>query len=246
MSLGSSAVSTIAFQASHYKLCLGKEYVAYVCRPALGTFVVNHLEQSRVVARLGTSHISTGQLQLLCQTGNPLYTELSRYCANHQAAFTSVQRPLVLAGTMGEMTVASVEYVQRQFKCDLPLNKPLFGWHRVLARPQRIPNAAGCFIPVKYQGTIDSDSGIRYDVNNPDVSHGKGDFVCCAVNMLGQPNFSTMKVINGLAFGNMVNNKGFIDCLSPEVSGISMTDLPNLLNVGEVQTFLRCVPSFRY
>lgn len=246
MSLSNRAIADIAFQASHYKLCMIKEYVAYVCRPPLGTLVINHLEQYRVVERLGTSFISAGQLQLLRQTGNPVYTELSRCCASHQVSITTERTPLVVAGTLGEMTTCSVDVVKRQFKCEIPASQICFGWHRIIAKAQKVPNLAACFIPVAYYGVLDSPLGIRYDVNNPDVRHGKGDFVCCSVNILGQPTLSSLRVVNGLAFGNMMNNKGFSDNLAHEVSGISMTDLPDITNPGEIQP-LNCygIRSFR-
>lgn len=239
MSLSNHAIADIAFQASHYKLCMIKEYAAYVCRPPLGTLVINHLEQYRVVERLGTPFISAGQLQLLRQTGNPIYTELSRCCANHQVSITTERTPLVIAGTLGEMSIYSVDTVKRLFKCEIPSGVSCFGWHRITAKAQKAPTLAACFIPVKYYGILDAPSGIRYDVNNPDIRHGKGDFVCCSVSILGHPILSSLRVVNGLVFGNMMNNRGFSDNLAHEVSGISMTDLPDITNPGEIQS-LNC------
>ena len=239
MSLSNHAIADIAFQASHYKLCMIKEYAAYVCRPPLGTLVINHLEQYRVVERLGTPFISAGQLQLLRQTGNPIYTELSRCCASHQVSITTERAPLVIAGTLGEMSIYSVDAVKRLFKCEIPSGVSCFGWHRITAKAQKAPTLAACFIPAKYYGILDAPSGIRYDVNNPDIRHGKGDFVCCSVSILGHPILSSLRVVNGLAFGNMMNNRGFSDNLAHEVSGISMTDLPDITNPGEIQS-LNC------
>ena len=66
--------------------------------------------------------------------------------------------------------------------------------------------------------------------NQPGVTHGKGDFVVFSANK------QYCKVVNGLLFSALYDNRGFEKQLIRTVEDITVEDLPNMLNTASVKT----------
>lgn len=191
---------------SNYVPCTKKNYTVHICKPVLGTMIINKIEQPKLVAQLGSAYLPASTVLRLQSTGNPLYKTVVGLCSTGRARLTTERTPIVLAGTRGELSVVSVEYIRRMFNWNANL-AALNTWHRVEYTLNE--SFAACFVPVGIAGQVATSYGVTLDINIPGVSHGCGDFVVCSVNRAGQRNLNDRRVINGVIFGDTFNNTGF-------------------------------------
>lgn len=167
----------------NYKPTRKKLYTIWACLPPVGTKVYNNLEKADYV--------------------------------------TSFDQMVVFSGTMGEQWVSDIRTLAETYTfangreispenirriCDSQMN---VGWFKVDTKANGTPMCA-CFVPLKYQFTVQTSWGALLKGNDPSVCHGKGDFVVCPM-VNGSPNFQNRWIVNGLIFSTTYNNRGFTD-----------------------------------
>lgn len=208
------------------KKCKKKIYEIWMCRPPLGTCVINKLEQAAVVQQCKGRTYFTASEMTQFKTSNPsMYNFL---CKN--ADITNEKRPFVLCGTMGEMWAVNANSLARTyiFASDdseitseslqkrAGTSKGILDWTKVKTRA----DSAECyaqFIPLPKTGQVQTAWGSILTVNDPRVKvHGKGDFILYEMLPNGQPNNKDKRVVNGAVFKNTYNNIGWTDCLSSD------------------------------
>lgn len=194
----------------NYKPCVKKLYSIYVCRPPVGTVVVNKLEQNDSYLLLNKrSFITAAEIQ----NNSQLRSICQQLVANNRAYLVADANTLVLSGTQGELwCIAANKFIQKyDVASPAVFNKPIFDW--VLARTKPSNSAAlACFVPRKVQGRIATSWGVLLDINAPGVPHGKGDFVISTPDVYGRPTDSRY-VVNGAVFAATYNHRGWTQCL---------------------------------
>ena len=210
---------------SKLKKCKKKIYEIWMCKPPLGTCIINSLEQARVVRQCnGRTYFTASEMAQL-KTSNPNMYEF--LCKN--ADVTTEKRPFVLCGTGGEMWATGGANIAKTYvfaSDDSEIspetlkkkagNKNVLDWTKVRTRA----DSAECyaqFVPLPQTGQIKTAWGSILTVNDPQVKmHGKGDFILYEILPNGQPNENDKRVVNGAVFKNTYNNIGWTDCLSDD------------------------------
>lgn len=88
-----------------YKRCDKKKYEIHVCKPPIGTCVINCLEQAHIVKQLNGKTYFTAEQMLEMRSKNPQMFQF--LCTN--AYVTNDKKPYVLSGTRGEMWTVSLD-----------------------------------------------------------------------------------------------------------------------------------------
>lgn len=208
-------VANIWDNPANYKPCVKKLYSVYVCKPPVGTVVVNKLEQNDSYLLLNKrSFVSATEIQRNSQ----LRSICQQLVANNRAYYVSDANTLVSSGTQGELWCISADKLIQKYDVASPavFRNPVFDW--VLARIKPSNSAAlACFVPRKIQGRVATSRGILPDINASGVPHGKGDFVISYPDAYGRPTASRY-VVNGAVFGATYNNHGWTQCLYPNTN----------------------------
>lgn len=198
---------------NNYKSARKVVYTIKAIRPALGTVVINKLEQPRSVLKMmgiifNDGDIVTDELRAAVMNGktwwNPdeVTEELKTLVEEGKAYIVTEKNAIVLCGTVGEYwTIAEAKLVQKYNEVNgSDLNSANIGnaWYEVSAKPDA-GLAFACFVPVKVQGEIKTPWAIL-SINDPLCDHGKGDIVIAQANPDGSINIDDKYVVNGLIY----------------------------------------------
>jgi len=215
----------------NFRPCRKKQYEIWVCKPPVGTVVINKLEQSQAVKSLnGKDYFTLDELQRLQSQNQMLYTQIAQAVQNGMA-YCVKEGDLVLSGTRGELSVASIQQVQSMYACFHngawsknwqaavadKLRNGCFDWVKAQSSQAMAGQAMACFVPVSQKGQIQTGRTVS-SFNSPGVDHGLGDFIVCN-SVGGKPNLSDCRVVNGAVFADTYNNQGWSQCIKP--SGLS-------------------------
>ena len=132
---------------------------------------------------------------------------------------TSTENQVVLSGTLGEQwVIPNAELVKRYRTLEgysiteKTVKRMKEQWVKVRPNPS-MGILFACFVPSFQQGIIQTAQGIQLAINNPSVSHGKGDFIVCMANPNGTPNLNNRWVVNGSVFATTYDIRSFSDCV---------------------------------
>ena len=138
---------------------------------------------------------------------------------------TSSEKQFVLTGTIGEQWVIDVNKLCKTytFEDGTPINKESLSRKVVRGykdnipcpciKPFKITSIPGVdnwaiHVPKQYVFQIPTAWGDVLTVNNPDQSHGKGDYIVCA-DAGGYPNLNDRWVVNGEIFADTYDMRAF-------------------------------------
>lgn len=209
---------------NNYRNCIHKSHTLWMCKPPVGTVVVNKLYHPDVVAALGgRTHIKAVEFAALRTRDPSSYTMLSQF-VSQGLAFCVGAEDAVLSGTRGELWVSKLESVKRaylvrhQYKWSdaWPMvdmtksvrygNEKCIPWVQIRSCGDIASRTCACFVPVAETGAIVVSSGTHY-YNQPGVDHGLGDFVVCGLDRNDSPDMRNRWVVNGLVFGDVYDNR---------------------------------------
>lgn len=223
---------------ANYKPCRQKQAEYWLCKPPKGTLIFNKLNQwylyrsllqtCPAVAKIfyERGFLTAAELEQIKAGNIKLYTFLTQNCV-----VTNDTESMVVCGTEGEFYSVSYANACTQFKMFsngsyIPLQQAIKGrvevyngeqllrWYRAINIPNNNTYFA-CFIPLQEIGSFQDYKGRVLEYNNAYsmVGHGKGDFIVCrGVN--GVPDLVHRFVCNGLVFGEIYDNRGWVNCLS--------------------------------
>lgn len=226
---------------ANYKPCRKKFHDVYMCKPPVGTIVINKLINPDVVKAVGKAYFTVEELQKIA--GTQLYAALQGYVQQKRASITD-KYDYVICGTVGELyTVQESDIVSyyQMFRDGNPINinqddirqhsnnDGTINWTLIRPSPATISYSIGfaLFVPVNKRLQIPVKHGVA-NVNAPGVSHGKGDFIVCDRTPGGTLKVETRRVVNGEVFATMYNNQGWQDCLASTVINMSIEACPVL------------------
>lgn len=199
----------------------------YMCVPPRGTVVINKLEQPSVVKELGNrTYFLASEVIKEKEKNSVLFNKLSAFVKTGKVYVTSAKNPIVICGTLGELYTISLEELRLGYKftsngqfCTAEalatsgkMKKGLLDWVAIQSVSDNVKYWA-CFVPLNEKTTITTKFGVTMLVNDPMVSHGKGDFIIARDNM-GAPNLADVTVVNGNVFATTYNNTGWSNCLN--------------------------------
>lgn len=210
--------------AASYKPCKKKQFEVWMCRPPLGTVVVDHLTQSRgssVLKQAGVSgNIILGDVMRGWKSsGDARFGVVMQAVSSGLVSIVSKPSHLVLCGTEGQFYVSDYSFVRAQYSVfsnnnyvnldAIPeLATKEFNWRRVRANSDYAAKTFACFVPVKQSFVLGNQV-----VNERGIQHGKGDFIVCSKLPNGQPDLRNRWVVNGLVFSDTYNNTGWQECI---------------------------------
>ena len=224
--------------AENYRPCKKKIYEIRVCRPPLGTIVINKLEQSETVRQQKGKTVFT-----VNEVGqNPYIQQIAGDLVHKGAAYiTTPQYPYVVCGIAGELyTISETELKQgyayvNSSGCTVPFTADNFKptvtgqpvWVTLQSQPDNLSLCA-CFVPKQYKGSLQIGA-VQVHINEPGWGHGFGDFVVAELQN-GTPNLNTRRVVNGVIFERTYDNRGWVDCLRPqkERGAVAVSNVPYL------------------
>lgn len=188
-------------------------YAIEAIRPALGTVVINKLEQPRSVLKMQginfqDGDVVTDELRTAVMNGRTWWDpedvtdELKSLVAEGKAYIVTEKNPIILRGTVGELwTIAEAKLVQKYNEVNGDnLNSANIGdeWYKVSTKPDN-GLAYACFVPAQHQGSIQTSWAVL-SINDPLVEHGTGDIVIAQANADGSINMGDKYVVNGLIY----------------------------------------------
>lgn len=222
----------------NYKLCRKKQYEIWMCKPPVGTIVINKLEQADVVRQLGgKTFFTVDTLEAYASQNSHMYAQL-RQLAQQGAIYVTKGQDVVLSGTRGELLVTSIEKVQRTYQVCFngvwgsdwgrathergcgENGQFLLPWMKIRAMGEAAAGTMACFVPAVQRGQIQTSWAVL-NFNTPGVEHGLGDFILCAKGADGKPNLGDRWVVNGAVFADTYNNQGWQGCLKTTGVGTS-------------------------
>ncbi|WP_317380979.1 hypothetical protein, partial [uncultured Intestinimonas sp.] len=113
---------------------------------------------------------------------------------------------VVLKGTGGEEWVTGLEKVMKTYtKADgsaLTAEDFVADTYIDLKTKAEPDTNYAMFIPADVQVIVETSWGDVLTANRPQVPHGEGDYLVCAVGEDGQPNLADVWVVNGATFPN--------------------------------------------
>ena len=119
---------------------------------------------------------------------------------------------VILKGTVDELWVTPLEKVLDTYSKEdgSKLTKEDFvadEFIKLKTQPGKTVFAA--FVPVDTQVEINTAWGDKLIANRPEVEHGKGDYIVCAADEDGEPNFEDAWVVNGNVFETTYDMSSF-------------------------------------
>lgn len=177
---------------NNYDTAVTKQNVMYLCVPPVGTQFVNKLTGSVVQ--------TTRELPYVVTLDSGEY----EVCG----AATLYSRYITAEGRMltGQHLTSMVIHAQK-----VKESKGSIPWNRIKAKSGVVDVA--CFVPVQYKGSIHVATAMgTVQINADGIPHGKGDFIVCRKRG-DDIDFNTMRVVNGLLFAKLYDNRGWQNCL---------------------------------
>lgn len=217
---------------ANYKPCRMKLHDLYVCKPPVGTVVIDHLSHPDIVKSVGGNTWFSAE-DLAKPNFQQLLVYLQQLAQEKQVSIVS-KDDVVIAGVRGELKTERIWEVTEHYEMmhngqfmrvstDLLSQRSnsdgTFDWLLIRLAPSVVQryNCFACYVPTKVKGIVVSVK-TQMPVNVPGVQHGKGDFVV-AYGTLGpggkmSPSPKNRFVVNGEVFSLTYNNQGWSDCLS--------------------------------
>jgi hypothetical protein len=226
-----------------------KQYDVFACMPALGTVVINKLVNGREASAYGNGWIS-----LVSIKGSPSRQQrIAAMLQGGKAQIVTKERPIVIAGTAGELWVSDVasfcsmymlpgnsnrpdtpitpEYLKAKFKCP---NAMVVDWFKARSMPDPRPYVAQ-FVPKTTRMPIVDTQGRVFTINEAGTQHGKGDFIVTPIAPNGQADDKNKSIVNGVVFPNMFSRAGWpSECidLATTYHTVRKDELPKVVNIG--------------
>lgn len=215
----------------NYKPCCKKQYEIWMCKPPVGTVVINKLEQAGVAKQLGgRTAFSIEALRKMQRESPQLFAQLEQLVRVGQV-YCVKDNDVVLCGTRGEFWVTSVSKVQSTYqvrfqgqwgsnwagatkeRAKVVDNQFLIPWMKVHALGGKAGQLMACHVPLGQTGTIQTSWSVL-KFNDVGVEHGNGDFIICTIGSNGIPNMGDRWVVNGAVFADTYNHQGWQSHLS--------------------------------
>ena len=208
----------------YYRHCQMKAHTMWLCKPPVGTIVIDKLKRPDVVRAVGGRTYFTAVEVETMRVRNPnMYAVLSQFVNQFQARRVGPY-DAVICGTRGELMLTNLEQAKRQYLIqhkgrwsdgwtvalwDRAVsygNEDCFRWTKIHSCGSS--DLCACFIPVAQVGQVRTPYGYE-TINAPGVDHGLGDFLVCPYDSMGNPYFGCKQVVNGLVFGDTFNNRNW-------------------------------------
>lgn len=206
---------------NNYKECKKKQYKIWACKPPIGTYAVNKLEQNEVWNFLKCKNIISkleAKKKGLIPILDKLVTQNKIYRIDNDDDF-------LLSGTQGEVWATKLnkviktynmyddgQYIHINSKCLDNLTKEVnnntfIDWFSIKTLGDNGETYMACYVPSSESFEIETSWGIKLNVNGKGVAHGKGDFILCDILSNGQPDLNNKWVVNGLVFADTYDCK---------------------------------------
>lgn len=228
----------------NYKPCRKKQFDAWLCRPDIGTIVLDPYNQAmgaeffkRCKCR---DNFMTPETVEKYRVNTNIAAIMDKLIASGQLSRVSQPDEVVVCGTLGEMYIMKADYALKRYLAfsgstyvnlnAIPEFKSgVFDWRRVRATVGGSAlTTMACFVPARETMIF---GGLQ--VNNPSQHHGKGDFILAVRLPNGQPDMNNRWLVNGLIFANTYNNQGWQDVISISRGGFADEKPPTLIAVTE-------------
>jgi len=226
-----------------YVPCHKRSYTIYACIPAVGTVVINKLEQAASINALkGKSFFTISALNAMRESNKPQYEMLMSLVQQGQAYRTTMKCPVVLCETVGELRCISLEAFTKQYRLiqdntpvaisqsilDSKMKDDMMDWVAVHVGGSQVIYGC-CEVPVVQRGTIQTVDGKFLWYNAIGVSHGSGDFIVSRWLQNNRPDMTDRWVVNGDVFLNTYKCKQLGTNGVASSKSITLSDLPRLV-----------------
>lgn len=225
----------VVYDKKRYKPCRRNRYNAWLCKPDIGTCIVDVVGSSRLVSCiLSCEGIDNTSAKILKETGIVSKKLLRLLKSNQPNIYSALAKESVVIstpiqylvkGSSGEILIIDyhtlrsnysifngTEYVdvtKELLTANAKRTKSGFvmDWVRIRYNNNKTEYMA-LHIPVGIKGCFNDRSGNTYYVNTLGKCEGNGDIVLCG-NFEGSPDFSNLAVIKGEIFKNTFDNRGW-------------------------------------
>lgn len=229
---------------SNYKKCTRKQFEVYFCKPPINTIVLNTESFPDIVKSCKGKRYFTAAEVASMQKKNPNFiSNLQNLVMSRRAFAVTEQSPYVVSDVLGNLKTCDLDDLQRNYNLisggqSIRIDERIIAtrmtgkyldWTVIRSQPFTQSAFVAMFVPVKEKFNIQHPSGALEPVNEPGVSHGKGDFLVTTLDWNGNVNRSNIRIYNNFEFGLLFNNQGWVDCLSP-TKNITIADLPKLVS----------------
>lgn len=214
---------------SLYKKCKRKQYDVWMCKPPLGTVVINRLEQYDLLVYLREyvsllrerDFLTSIELREIKESNKSIYSFIVKNCY-----VTNKVDSIVIYGVAGELRVTDYKFICDNYKVKNKNGKyigiagfmrkefisyndeKVLPWHKVRFMTDKSVDERALFVPKENSGTVLTNTGYPAKYNQRGIDHGKGDFIVCSSSDL-----SNRYIVNGLVFSGTFSNKGWSDSI---------------------------------
>lgn len=214
---------------SLYKKCQRKQYDVWMCKPPLGTVVINRLEQYDLLVYLREyvsllrerDFLTSIELREIKESNKSIYSFIVKNCY-----VTNKVDSIVIYGVAGELRVTDYKFICDNYKVKNKNGKyigiagfmrkefisyndeKVLPWHKIRFMTDKSVDERALFIPKEHNGTVLTNTGYPAKYNQRGIDHGKGDFIVCSSSDL-----SNRYIVNGLVFSGTFSNKGWSDSI---------------------------------
>lgn len=214
---------------SLYKKCQRKQYDVWMCKPPLGTVVINRLEQYDLLVYLRKyvpllrerDFLTSIELREIKESNKSIYLFITKNCY-----VTNKFDSIIIYGVAGELRVTDYKFICNNYKVKnkngryiniagfmrkefISYNdERVLSWHKVRFMADKSVDERALFIPKEYVGAVLTNTGYLVKYNQRGIDHGKGDFIVC-----NSSDLSNRYIVNGLVFSGTFSNKGWSDSI---------------------------------
>ena len=109
-------------------------------------------------------------------------------------------------------------------------------WFKIRTKPEDDTIYLAQFYPKNEKVQLPAAGGGVLTINgDPDVDHGKGDFLVIPMDDYGRPDYGNIRKVNGVSFARTYSRTGWpSECFDSKAVNTSITkaDLPKIVNIG--------------
>ena len=230
---------------SNYKKCTRKQFEVYFCKPPINTIVLNTESFPDIVKSCNGKRYFTADEIASMQKKNPSFiSNLQNLVMSRRAFAVTESSPYVISDVLGNLKTCDLDDLQRNYNLisggqSVRIDERIIAtrmtgkyldWTVLRSQPFTQSAFVAMFVPVKEKFNVQHSSGALEPVNEPGVSHGKGDFLVTTLDWNGNVRRDNIRIYSNFEFGLLFNNQGWTDCLSP-IKNITIADLPRLISI---------------
>lgn len=229
-----------------YKPCRKKFYDCYVCKPPVGTVVIDEEHHPEFAGKqVFANHknwLSADEMKAMQNT--------TAYQAVAGVAKSGVARMIndndfVICGVNGRLGVVTAnqlcsEYTFVQDGQPVRIDSQSFAkrsnkdgtmdWQLIRVSAQMLQQKyAACFVPSNIKTQLTLSSG-PVKLNGVKSNQSRGDFIVCPASGNGQPMLNQAFVVTGDIFALTYNNQGWTDCIVPNMTSLTIESCPKLFD----------------